>query len=474
MQKGKSVIGKDVLSLGSGARIHSVKDILIGDQNDEVVALLVDEGGLLGTSTVVPFEAIHSFGRDAVVINDDAAVVKASSDPDVNAIINRTDHLLGKGVFSDDGRRMGTIGDLYFDDATGRILGFEVSGGALGDIARGPSYLGVDELRMAGRDVVFISGTGAEGIEGQVGGVQGALAKAGEKLGSAADGAKEQLAGAKDQVAGSVESIRDQGREPTPEERLVGKRSGADVTDERGSIVIASGQRITADQVARAKETGNLDALYTAAEAGEARERDERASEVVQQVGDTAADLWDRFTAKLGEMTDATGQRVDEQQTRTRLAQINDAIGRPVTKVILDRSDDVILDLGDLITHQAIQRADEAGMLDTLLTSVYRGEVVFYRDEMKAQVEASSTVEKASGGAKVVEELATKLESTERERAEAQEARKREEEKARQQKAREREERAAARDEAARERDEAAEQRKEAVAVNVETPTATR
>jgi hypothetical protein len=134
----------------------------------------------------------------------------------------------------------------------------------------------------------------------------------------------------------------------------------------------------------------------------------------------------------------------------------------------------VILDLGDLITHQAIQRADEAGMLDTLLTSVYRGEVVFYRDEMKAQVEASSTVEKASGGAKVVEELATKLESTERERAEAQEAKKREDEEARQQKAREREERAATRDEAAREREEAAEQRKEAVAVNVETPTATR
>ena len=72
-------------------------------------------------------------------------------------------------------------------------------------------------------------------------------------------------------------------------------------------------------------------------------------------------------------MTDSAGRRLDTQQTKAQLDRIHDAIGRPVTKVFLDREDAVILDLGDLITHQAVQRAHEAGMLDSLLASVYTG-----------------------------------------------------------------------------------------------------
>ena len=430
MQKGKSVIGKDVLSLASGRRIHSVKDILIGNENDQVVALLVDEGGLLGTSTVVPFEAITSIGSDAVVIGQDEAVVPASSDPDVKAILERTDKLVGKSVYTEDGQKMGSLADLYFDDTSGRITGFEVSGGMLGDLARGPSYLATDELLTAGNDVVFITRSAGESLEGQVGGLQGKLTEAGENLAAATDDAKQKMAAT----------------EATPEERLVGKRSGTDVTDERGSIVVASGQRITAEHVERARATGNLQLLEEAAEAWDARERERTTKAAAEQVGDTAADLWDRFTGKIGEVTDSAGQRVDEQQTRNKLAQINDAIGRPVTKVILDRNDEVILDLGDLITHQAIQQANEAGLLDTLLDCVYKGDVAFERDEMRAEVAGSSTVEKASGGAAVVDELATKLETAEQERADAAESKKREQEASRDSKAKERASRAAARE----------------------------
>lgn len=442
MQKGKSVMGRDVLSLATGARIHSVKDILIGADNDRVVALLVDEGGLLGTSTVVPFDAVQSFGRDAVVINEENSVIAASSDPEVKVILDGNHKLLGKTVFTEDGQKVGSIADLYFDEQSGRITGFEITGGILGDLAKGSSFLGSDEVRLAGRDVVFVSSSGAEAVENQVGGLQGAVAKAGEKVSSAAQPSEPQ----------------------SPEAALVGRRSGTDVLDERGGIVLATGQRITADHVARAKATGNLDHLYAAADAGDARERQERASEAAQKVGDTAADLWDKFTLKLGELTDSTGQRVDEQQTRSRLAQINDAVGRPVTKPILDRNDDVILDLGDIITHQAVQRANDAGLLDTLLSNVYKGDVTFERDEMKVGIEADSTVEKATGGATVVDELATKVESAEQERARQAEERAQQEQEAREAKAREREERAQSRDESAREREEAEAARQEAVA----------
>jgi uncharacterized protein YrrD len=132
MQKAKSVIGKDVLSLATGGRIHSVKDILVGAGNDEVVAFLVDEGGLLGTSTVVPYEAIQSIGRDAVVIDQESSVVPAANTPEVKAILDRNNKPVGKPVYTEDGQKMGDIADFYFDDANGRITGFEVSGGPTG------------------------------------------------------------------------------------------------------------------------------------------------------------------------------------------------------------------------------------------------------------------------------------------------------------------------------------------------------
>src|SRR4030095_15874354 len=103
---------------------------------------------------------------------------------------------------------------------------------------------------------------------------------------------------------------------------------------------------------------------------------------------------------------------LDEQKTKGRLADIADAIGRPVTKVILDREDNVILNLGDIITHQAVQRAHDAGGLDSLLQSVYKANVEFAKEEMRApaEVQEEATVEKASGGATVVEELEDKVE----------------------------------------------------------------
>ena len=68
MRKGKSVVGKPLLSLADGERVHEVRDVILGSGNDTVVGLLADEGGFLASSLVVPFAEVVSFGRDAVVV----------------------------------------------------------------------------------------------------------------------------------------------------------------------------------------------------------------------------------------------------------------------------------------------------------------------------------------------------------------------------------------------------------------------
>ncbi|CAN5711909.1 hypothetical protein BH23CHL7_BH23CHL7_21720 [soil metagenome] len=431
MRKGKTVIGQQVVSFADGRKVDTVKDLVIGGNSDTIVALLVDEGGLLSSSRVIPVAAIQNFGRDAVVINDGDAVVTASSDDEIKAILNRKEQLLGKRVLTDTGESLGTVSDMYFEEGTGRIVGFEVSGGLIGDITRGNSYLAVDDMERMGPDVIFVRPETGEELKNQVGGVMGALNDAGSKIGDAASEARDGF--------GARVS------ESHPERALVGRRSGADVADETGSIVVANGQRIRQEHIDWAQGSDNMDALSRAAAKGQAAETRDRMSASLEEAGDDLGAVWDRFTRRLAEMRDENGRQVDEQYTRTRLAQIADAIGRPVGKVILDRNDNVIIDFGDIITHQAMQQAHDHGQLDTLLSSVVRTEIVFPPAQMRANQQASATVERASGGASLVQELEQKVQETDRQREERQQRERQEAEATARQRNQEREQRARAR-----------------------------
>jgi uncharacterized protein YrrD len=428
MRKGKTLLGKDILSLATGEKLHSVKGVVIGDDSDDIVALVVDEGGLLGTTRVVPIEAVESFGKDAVVITDSAAIGPASAHPRVKEILDRKDRLVGKKVFTEAGKEKGSVNDLYFDEETGRILGLEISTGVVGNLTSGTSFLAIEQIVRTGPDIVYIVPEAVDALDSQVGGLRGAMDEAKQKAGDAAA------------------SLSNDVNESNAAERLVGRRSGADVTDENGSIVVANGQRITPEHVERAKATGNLTVLTESVLAAEGQAPGQGGAAAGEQLADAAGSAWDQFTRKIQELTDASGKRMDERQTKQRLQEIEDAVGRPVTKVVLDRQDNVILNLGDIITHQSIQQAYDAGALDSLLSSVYKAEVTFERDEMRAPVEGAATVDKATGDAPIVDELQSKVEQAQAEREQEQQAKREQAEADRQKREEERQARAEQRD----------------------------
>jgi hypothetical protein len=320
-------------------------------------------------------------------------------------------------------------------------MGYEVSGGLIGDATKGTSYLATDEITNIGPDVIYVNPVTADTLEAQVGGIQGALQGAGEQLGQATQNIAGKVSEAGANAGSGVAVYR---AKVAPEDSLVGKLTGSDVETDEGSVIVPKGRRVRPDDVERARDAGKLPALTASVAQAAAQEAGARAGDSLGQAGDTATGLWDQFTAKLGEITDSTGKRVDEHQTKQRLSTIADAVGRPVTKVILDREDNVILNMGDIITHQAIQRSYDAGGLDSLLDSVYKAKVEFTKEELRtpAGAEAEATVEKASGGAVILDELESKVETAEQERQADQERKKREDAAARTTRERERASRA--------------------------------
>jgi uncharacterized protein YrrD len=424
MRKLKTLIGQDLVSLADGHRVGSVTDVVIDQGHDRMIALLVREAGEGSTAQAVGIDHVHSYGRDVIVIDREGSVQDVPDLPEVELGISSHGSLMGRTVLSEAGDRQGTISDVYIDEATGRVVGFEVSGGLLGDISGGRRFLPVEDIDHAVDEIVYIGSDAAASLRVSATQAMPGVAVAGET--------------APAQEASAGEAGAD----------LVGRRSGADVTDETGSILVADGQRISEEVVARARRSDNVEALRMAAAAGDAAERERVVGAAVEQTRDAVGSLWDRFTRMLTEATEASGQRHDEQRAKARLAEINDAVGRPVTKVVLDRSDDVVLNLGDIITHEAVQRAHEAGVLDSLLASAYRGEVSFERDEMKARAEATSTIEHAGGGAAVVQGLQAEVETTEDQRRQEGEQRSRDDEEARSTREGERSDRARLREEA--------------------------
>jgi len=395
----------------------------------------------------VPIEEVHAFGRDAVVVIDRDSVRAAGEVPVIKDILDRKTSLIGTRVFTETGDAQGSVNDIYFEEATGRVSALEITGGTWQDATQGVRNLPVEDVVRTGPEILYVRPETAGDLEAQRGGLTGALAEAGDKAKDAgtkaADKASATGSDLSNKASGAAAGVR-------PEDQLIGRRTGEDVEDDRGAVVVPAGRRITATDVERARAAGKSAELAKAVGMERLQGGSDELADTAGDAGDKAAGLWDTFTRKLGEVTDATGKRVDEQQTKQQLGRIEDAVGRPVTKAILDLQDNVVLDVGDLVTHAAVQRAYDAGALDSLLDSVYKAEITFEKDELRARRPGEATLERAAGtGAPVVEEMKSKVETAQAERDAEAERKKAEDEQARQQREQERTTRSEEREQAA-------------------------
>lgn len=558
MRKGKSIIGLQATSEVDGAELGAVKDLIFDHNTDEVVGLLISDKELFGLidAQVIPWNQVHAIGSKAVMVRSADAKIRAGDDPRISAILDRNTALSGTRIRSMDGDDIGTFADLYIDEQTGRILGYEVSGGFFSDTMSGKHYLPASTDITMGQDVALVPAEVAHEMEAkkqdEPGGLKGAVATAKDKatdvygniatasvekqkefvvgktasrdvflpvdksataalpaaLGGATTETRSALpettssrelgaTGTSSEIASlnqmpvssgstspssgitgtptmsgtpsmsssttegglistpvdesttvyslppsegvitsggstsstgstlstsgtstilastSAQSAQPQGEilvhqgevitqdhadraesagilhqllvaaggtmaggvleagkeklggaQGNAEEMAIGKVAGTEVTAHDGSTVVAPGMVITQQIMDHARSLGLEKAVIASAGVG-------TASQGADTVKAHATNLWDTIKEKAADLTDAAHGKKAEYDEQAEQKRINDALGRPTTRVILDPSDHVILNTGDLITHAAIDRARQAGALDVLLDSVY-------------------------------------------------------------------------------------------------------
>ena len=473
MKKAHSLIGLNLVAKSGGEALGTVRDLIFDSTSNELLALVLSEKDLFGLvqAQVVPWREVVKVGDDAIIVQSAASKIKAGSDQRLTEVVQRETTLGGTRLMTTDGQEIGTLGDVFIDENTGRITGYEISGGFISDTLHGKRFLPAMENVQIGKDVAFVppeataqieetarkegswqqktasaserfshlagnartkaetlyenvattsatkqevwvtgrtaardvrlpgeaiapSAAASEGSEflvraGDV--ITPETAERARELGllgnltmvaveSAATNAyssgKEKLLGATSAPVASSEISDEMPTEkaPGPLETMqnkaasaaVGKTAGRTVLRPDGEVLIAPGQVITEIVLAQARQCGKENEVIASAGLGAAQAG-------VESAKTQASQLWATLKGKaeeLGNTAQTAAQtkknEVEDAALQKRIAEV---VGQPATRLILDRSDQVIVSQGDIITYAAVERAREAGALDVLLNS---------------------------------------------------------------------------------------------------------
>ena len=274
MRKGHSIIGLQVISQQDAKHLGKVLDLVFDHDADECIALVLRERGFLGLGAgqVVPWAELVSIGKDAVMVRSESAVVNPQEHGRLQDVMDREAHLSGTRIVTEDGRDVGNFAEIYLDEQSGKVLGYEVSGGFVSDTMSGKRYIPserTDDLRV-GKDVLLAAPQVADEFERQAteepGGLRAAYATAKDKASETyADLAQESIERQKAFVVGKTAGRDVALAAPaTPDTSALANTTNL-APASKGELLVGQGQTITQGMADSAEQNGILHQLLLAA-----------------------------------------------------------------------------------------------------------------------------------------------------------------------------------------------------------------
>ncbi|MGD2078500.1 MAG: PRC-barrel domain-containing protein [Chloroflexota bacterium] len=116
MRKGKELIGKPIYGQTDGRQIGSVKDLFVDLDLKLLKGIYLGREGLINRKVqFIAREDVTIFGIDAVLTSGSDVATDNSQEPKADMWLRR-DNLIGREVETAGGTKVGTVGDLLFDE----------------------------------------------------------------------------------------------------------------------------------------------------------------------------------------------------------------------------------------------------------------------------------------------------------------------------------------------------------------------
>ncbi|MDA8353428.1 MAG: PRC-barrel domain-containing protein [Firmicutes bacterium] len=160
MRRSQDVIGLPVIHVRTGKRLGAVRDILFNGQQ-QMVGLLLENGGWVRRGRFLPFERIGSLGTDAVIVDSESDIHPLNQlEEDWHGLLTGQRKLKGRPVVMSNGQELGMVEDVYFREELGTLMGYELSGGFISDLTEGRKMFRPDAPLTWGEDVLIASMAG--------------------------------------------------------------------------------------------------------------------------------------------------------------------------------------------------------------------------------------------------------------------------------------------------------------------------
>jgi len=287
MVRGTDVIGKPVMTYDTGKEIEKVQDILFDHVSNQVIALTVDKGSWRKNTRVLSWGGVRAIGDDAVIATSEDAVKDSDDLTEAKRILELDQAVVGKQLMTTDGRELGKIAGVYFNSKSGKVVGYEVSGGIFADRMNGRSYMPTADVERFGEEAVLVTPETAQTLEDQVGGIRHSMqviqdewqniqARFKSMMGDASSNLsdinfRERVGDASSQAQHTFEETSDQVRNKLKEvlvERTLSQAKGhtaqTAVMSDDNKLIVTAGQVVTDHVIEAAREHNKEDELVEA------------------------------------------------------------------------------------------------------------------------------------------------------------------------------------------------------------------
>ena len=158
MIKGKDVIGLKVITINGGREIDDVQDLIYDPSSQRVLGLIVDRAGWFNDSKIIPIENVKNIGEDAVMVESRESVLKGSdAGEEISELLASSRALTRTKLITEDGKELGDVEDIYFDEQTGKVIELIVSEGMVKDVQSGKKRVKTSDIITIGKDATIVS-----------------------------------------------------------------------------------------------------------------------------------------------------------------------------------------------------------------------------------------------------------------------------------------------------------------------------
>ncbi len=143
--------GLPVLTLEEGERLGQVRDLILDPVGAQVLALILDRRAPGGEPQVVATANVRHVGVAAITVENRGSLVPLSRVPRFQALARSRRPLEGRMVISEEGERLGRVGDLQVDETNFRATSLILRG----TFRRG-RVIPIEQVRTIGADAIVV------------------------------------------------------------------------------------------------------------------------------------------------------------------------------------------------------------------------------------------------------------------------------------------------------------------------------